>query len=361
VDNNTGNFGGHNNFDNYGNQGSNDFNRKHGFEAFKGGKSFNFSNYKGSLKFLAIIITAVVIISIVSNLFFFTVDEREQVVVKQFNEVVKIIVDGDIDEVKNAIASNPQLSGQLSNAKIDNRKGLHFKIPFLQNVEYFTSMLMTFDGSVREVITKDQKKLVLDNYAVWKIINPALFAMSVGNETEANKRLDDIIYSKINEEVGKVEAHVVISDKNYVANMLQAVVQDANEHIKKFGMEVVAVRIKRTDLPEENYNNIFNRMKTEREKAAKTYRSEGQEEAQKIRSEADREATIIEANAYKEAERIKGEGDAEAARIYAEAYNKDPEFYAFWRSLQAYKKTLKENATIVIDKDSEFVKFLYGE
>ncbi|HHV95745.1 MAG TPA: protease modulator HflC [Clostridiaceae bacterium] len=357
MDNNTGNFGGYNNNDNYGNQNNNIFNKKQGFRVFKGGNDFNFSNYKGSFKFVVIFVAVIIIITIVSNLFFFTVDEREQAVVKQFNEVVKIIADGDIEEIKNSIAHHPQLSG----VKIDNRKGLHFKIPFLQSVEYFTGMLMTFDGTVREVITKDQKKLVLDNYAVWKLSNPALFAMSVGNETEANKRLDDIIYSKINEEVGKVEAHVVISDKNYVANMLQAVVEDANEHIKNFGMEVVDVRIKRTDLPEENYNNIFNRMKTEREKAAKTYRSEGQEEAQKIRSEADREATIIEANAYKEAEKIKGEGDAEAARIYAEAYSKDPEFYAFWRSLQAYKKTLKENTTIIIDKESDFVKYLYGE
>ena len=141
--------------------------------------------------------------------------------------------------------------------------------------------------------------------------------------------------------------------------MLQMAVENANS-ILKFRHGNNRCRVKERPA-RKNYNNIFNRMKTEREKAAKTYRSEGQEEAQKIRSEADKEATIIEANAYKEAEKIKGEGDAEAARIYAEAYNRDPEFYAFWRSLQAYKETLKENTTIVIDKDSEFAKYLYGE
>jgi membrane protease subunit HflC len=240
MDNNTGNFG---------NQGNNGFNRNNGFGVFKGGNSFKFSEYKGFLKFIIIFVVAIILITIVSNMFFFTVDEREQVVVKQFNEVVKIVVDGNIEEVRSTMDYNPQ----LSNVKIDNRKGLHFKIPFLQSVEYYTSMMMTFDGTVREVITKDQKKLVLDNYAVWKITNPALFAMSVGNEREANKRLDDIIYSKINEEVGKVEAHVVISDKNYVADMLQMVVENANEHIKNFGMEITDVRVKRTDSKRSNH------------------------------------------------------------------------------------------------------------
>lgn len=343
MNNNTGNFDNFKNFGEFGN--------------FKGNNNFNFSNYKGIFKFAIIIVIAIILLTIISNMFFFTVEEREHAIVKQFGEVVKMVVSGDIDEIESSIKNNPQ----LSNVKIINRKGLHFKIPFLQEVEYFTNMLLTYDTNIREVITKDQKKLVLDNYAVWRITNPALFAMSLRNEREANKRLDDIIYSKINEEVGKVEAHIVISDKDYITDMMQKVVHTTNEQTNNFGMQVIDVRIKRTDLPEENYNNIFNRMKTEREKAAKTYRSEGQEEAQKIRSEADKEATVIEANAYKEAEKIKGEGDAEAARIYAEAYNKDPEFYAFWRSLQAYKKSLKDNTTIIIDKDSEFAKYLYGD
>ncbi|HOJ09901.1 MAG TPA: protease modulator HflC [Clostridiales bacterium] len=318
--------------------------------------NFNLSNFKGFYKIAGITIIAVILLTVISNMFFFSVDEREQVVIKQFNEVVKIVVDENVDKIREIASENPQ----LRDIKIDNRKGLHFKVPFLQTVESFTSMLLTYDTEVREVITKDKKKLVLDNFAVWKITNPALFSISLRNERAAHTRLDDIIYSKLNEEIGKVEAHVVISDKNFVEEMLDRVIQSTNKQVESYGMEVVDVKIKKTDLPVANYSNIFNRMKTERERSAKTYRSEGQEEAQKIRSEADKEATIIEAKAYEEAEKTKGEGDAEALRIYAEAYNKDPEFYAFWRSLQAYKKTLKDNTKIIIDSNSEFAKYLYN-
>lgn len=318
-------------------------------------KKFNFSDYKRFFKLVGIIALAVILLSIIFNMFFFQVDEREQAVVKQFNEVVKIVVNEKTENLLKAIEENPQ----FRKIKISDRKGLHVKVPFIQTVEKFTSMLLTYDTDSREVVTRDKKKLVLDNYAVWRINNPALFYSSLGNERAAHTRLDDIIYSKLNEEIGKVESHVVISDKNFVADMLQRIKESTNEQVTSYGMEVVDVRIKRTDFPEENYNNIFNRMNTERQRAAKSYRSEGQEEAQKIRSEADKEATIIEAQAYEEAERIKGEGDAEALRIYAEAYNRDPEFYAFWRTLQAYKKTLKENTKIIIDSDSEFAKYLF--
>lgn len=294
---------------------------------------------------------------IAMNSLLFSVDEREQVVVKQFNEVVKVVVDQASDDVRSGISQNPQ----LKNVKVVEGKGLFFKVPFVQTTESFTNMLLTYDTNSREVITKDKKKLVLDNYAQWRISNPALFVISLKNERAAHTRLDDIIYSKLNEEIGKVDANIVISDKNYASGMLARVTESANNQLKEFGMEVVDIRVKRTDLPEANYNNIYNRMKTERERAAKTYRSEGKEEAQKIRSEADKQATIIEAKAYEEAEKVKGEGDAEALRIYAEAYNKDPEFYAFWRTLQAYKNTLGDKTKIVIDENSEFAKYLFGK
>lgn len=326
-----------------------------GNDGQKSNNNNRFAYKSGLVKVGTVIILAVILISLVTNLFFYQVDEREQAVVKQFNRVVKIVVDEKTDEIVNAIESNPQFAG----IEITDRKGLHFKIPFITSVEKFTSMLLIYDTNAREVVTKDKKKLMLDNYAVWKISNPALFYSSVGNESSANTRLDDFIYSKLNEEIGKVEAHVVISDKNFVTDMLKRVKEVTNEYVTNYGMEVIDVRIKRTDYPEDNYNNIFNRMKTERERVAKQYRSEGQEEAQKIRSEADREATIIEAQAYEEAEKIKGEGDAEALRIYAEAYNKDPEFYAFWRTLQAYKNALKDKTKIIIDPDSEFAKYLF--
>jgi len=319
------------------------------------GQKPDMSKYKGFIKFIGIFIVAVIVLAVLLNSVFFTVDEREQVVVKQFNEVVKVVVDEDTGEIRQAIAENKQ----LKDVDVVVGKGLFLKIPFVQSTESFTNMLLTYDTNSREVITNDKKKLVLNNFAQWRIVNPALFVISLKNERAAHTRLDDIIYSKLNEEIGKVDAHVVISDKNYVMDMLKRVTQSTNEQMENYGVEVVDIRIKRTDLPEANYNNIFNRMKTERERAAKAYRSQGKEEAQKIRSEADKEATIIEAKAYEEAEKIIGEGDAEALRIYAEAYNKDPEFYEFWRTLQAYKNTLNGKTKIVIEPDSEFAKYLF--
>ncbi len=295
------------------------------------------------------------VVGIILKSFFFIVDEREQVVVRKFSEVVKIIVDQDTDELREAIT----LNNQLKNVKIIEGKGLFFKIPFIQTTESFKDLLLTYDSNSREVITKDKKKLILDNYAQWKITNPALFAISLVNERAAHSRLDDLIYSKLNEEIGKVDAEIIISNKEYVYSMLNEIANDVSVALKSNGVEVVDIRIKKTDLPTENYENIFNRMITERERAARTYRSEGNEEAQKIRSLAERESTIIEATAYEEAEKIKGEGDAEALRIYAQAYNQDPEFYAFWRTLQAYKKTLSSKTKIVIDPNSTFAKYLF--
>jgi membrane protease subunit HflC len=306
----------------------------------------------------SILIAAACIIGLVIlfNLFTFRVDEREQAVVKQFNEVVRVVIDEETEAMKQARIDNPNLNRVKV---IEGKKGLFFKIPFIQTTEKYTNQLLTYDTVTREVITFDKKKLVLDNYAQWKIANAALFVSTINNTSKAHQRLDEIVYSKLNEEIGKVDAHVVISDKQYMEDMLRETLKTTNERLVGYGIEVVDIRIKRTDLPVENYENVFNRMRTERERAAKTYRSEGLEEAQKIRSEAEKEATIIEAEAYEKAEKVKGEGDAEALRIYADAYNRDPEFYAFYRSMQAYRNTLGEGTTIVLDPDVDFLKYLF--
>ncbi len=313
-------------------------------------------NYKKSFKTVAIILGGLIALYIIFNAFTFTVDERYQVVVKQFDNVIKVIVDkGMTEELQNEFDSN----SKLRNVKIVEGKGLMLKIPFIQTIEYYTNMLLTYDTDSREVTTRDKKKLILDNFAQWTIHNPALFSMSFGSIRNANTRIDDIIYSKLNEEIGKVNADVVISDKSNSIVMLSKITDDSNTELSEYGIRIVDIRIKRTDLPEENFNFIFNRMRTERQREASRYRSEGLEQAQKNRSEADKIATIIEAEAYEKAEEIKGEGDAEAVKIYAEAFNKDPEFYQFYRTLLAYRATLKENTTIVIDPDSVFAKYLF--
>jgi membrane protease subunit HflC len=318
-----------------------------------------FKKVKGNKTIKSIVIVIVIVIAalILFNLCTFRVDEREQVVVKQFNEVVRAIIDEETPEMKEARLVNQNVKDVRV---VEGRKGLFLKIPFIQSVEAYTNQLLTYDTVPREVVTQDKKKMVLDNFAQWKIENAALFVSTINNERKAHQRLDEIVYSKLNEEIGKITAHVLIADKEYVNDMLDRIIISTNEQLVNYGMEVVDIRIKRTDLPAENYENVFNRMRTDRQRAAKTYRSEGQEQAQIIRSSADKQATIIEAQAYEQAETIRGAGDAEALQIYADAYNKDPEFYAFYRSLQAYKVTLGEGTTIVLDPEAEFLQYLFS-
>ncbi len=313
----------------------------------------NLNKYKSVFRVLGGLFIALILVIVFFNAFTFTVDEREQVIVKQFDKVVKVIVDEKTDEIVEDIQN------QFEGAKVLDGKGLFFKIPFIQQTKAYTNKLLTYDTQAGEVTTKDKKKIVLDNFAQWKIYNPALFIATLGDVRSAHARIDDIIYSKINEEIGRVDAHELISNKDYVFEMLDRVKKDANDKLNIYGVSIIDIRIKKTDLPEENHENVFNRMRTERVKDANKYRSEGKEQAQIIRSDADRQATIIEAEAYEKAEKIKGEGDAEALKIYADAYNQDAEFYTFWRTLQAYKKTLGDKTKIVIDPDSDFAKYLF--
>lgn len=288
------------------------------------------------------------------GLFTFTVSMTEHAIVTRFGEIHKIIVNDA------SALTDTAKDSRFKNLKVVEGNGLFFRVPFLDKIDYYNSRLITYDVEAREVTTKDKKQVILDNYAQWKIINPALFRVTMRTEASAYVRLEDIIYSHLNQQIGKINAEVLIADKDFVKSMLAVIVKQSNEDMKDYGIEIIDVRIKRTDLPWENNANIFNRMRTERERMAMQYRSEGQEEAQKIRSGADREATIIEARAYAEAERIRGEGEAEALKIYAQAYGQDPEFYEFFRSLQTYRATLKDNTTLVIDANSEFAKYLFG-
>ncbi len=301
-------------------------------------------------------IIGLLILAITFSSFSFTVEEVNQAIVTRFGEVTKIIVDEKTPQLEEELAQN----SKFKKVKIVEGKGLFFKMPFVDTVIKYNNRLLTYDTDPREVTSKDKKKLILDNNAQWKIVNPLLFKITMGNETNAHTRLDDILFSKLNEKIGQTEAHVLIADKDYTNKMLEQTVIDVNEALIGFGMSVIDVKIKRTDLPVENNLNIFNRMKTEREQKAKQYRSEGKEEAQKIKSDADKQAKIIEAKAYSTAETIRGEGDASATNIYNQAYNQDPEFYEFYKTLQAYKITLKDKTKIIINSDSPFAKHLFG-
>ncbi len=233
--------------------------------------------------------------------------------------------------------------------------GLYFKLPFIQNVKYFDNRLLEYDSAPAEIITGDKKNLVVDNYARWKIVNPLLFYQTVRDYLGAQSRLDDIIYSELRVVLGKHKLIEIVSQKR--SAIMSEITKDCNKIAKKYGIEVVDVRIKRADLPPENERYVFNRMRAERQRQAKKYRSEGMEQALKIKSETDKEKAIILSEARKEAEIIKGEGDAKAIEIYNKAYSKDKEFFEFFRTLEAYRRSLRKNSEFVLTPDNKFLEF----
>ena len=246
---------------------------------------------------------------------------------------------------------------ELSKPKeIITEPGLYFKIPFIQKVRYFSKQLLDNDSNPTEVITKDKKNLLVDNFTMFKIVDPLKFLETVRGERSARARLDDIIYSELRVEIGTHDLHDVVTETR--DSIMAKVTKEANVKAAEYGIEVVEVRIKRTDLPPEVANSIFNRMRTERERIAMEYRSEGKEEATKIRAETDKEKTILVAQAYKQEQIVRGEGDAQATKIYADAYSKDQKFYTFMRSMEAYKKSLKTDTTLLMSEDSDFLGFL---
>ena len=246
---------------------------------------------------------------------------------------------------------------ELSKPKeIITEPGLYFKIPFLQKVRYFSKQLLDNDSNPTEVITKDKKNLLVDNFTMFKIVDPLKFLETVRGERGARARLDDIIYSELRVEIGTHDLHDVVTETR--DSIMAKVTNEANAKAAEYGIEVVEVRIKRTDLPPEVANSIFNRMRTERERIAMEYRSEGKEEATKIRAETDKEKTILVAEAYKQEQIVRGEGDAMATKIYADAFNKDQTFFTFMRSMEAYKKSLKTDTTLLMSEDSDFLGFL---
>ena len=223
--------------------------------------------------------------------------------------------------------------------------GLHFKIPLIQTVVRFDARVLDYEARAAEALTSDKKAIVLDNYARWRIIDPLQFYRSVRTIPGAQARLDDVVYSQL-------RAQVVSSKRS---GIMADVTRRASDIMKEYGIEVVDVRIKRTDLPAENQRAIFGRMRAERERQAKQYRSEGVEEATKLRSEADRERAVILAEANRRSSVIRGEGDATAARVFAEAFSRAPDFYKFQRGLEALKKGFEQNSRIVITNDDPFL------
>ena len=240
--------------------------------------------------------------------------------------------------------------------KIITKAGLNFKIPFIQNVVFLDKRVLNLDNPPEEVIAADQKRLIVDAIARFKIVDPLKFYISVGNERVARSRLSTIINSRIRGVLGTQELATLLSTDR--AKQMAIIQNDVNEEAKNFGIAIVDVRIKRADLPPANSDAIYKRMQTERQREAKEFRAQGAEIAAKITSTADKDVTVLLANAKKQSEIMKGEGDGQRNKIFASAFGQDPQFFAFYRAMQAYETALIGGETsLVLSPDSEFFKF----
>ena len=259
----------------------------------------------------------------------FIVDETQQVVILQLGKPVRTITE----------------------------PGFNVKLPFpFQERIVFDDRLLEYDSPPEEILSKDKKSLIVDNYVRWKIVDPLQFLKTVQAIPTAKSRMDDIVYSELRRELGTHDMVEIITQNR--EEIMDVVTKASNEATLSYGISVIDVRIRRVDLPSENEESIYARMEAERKRQANKFRSEGSEEAQKIRAATDRDKTIILADAYKKAEKIRGEGDAKAVQVYARSYSSDPKFYEFVRTLDAYKKVVDDKTTLVLPSDSKLFKLL---
>ena len=281
-----------------------------------------------STRLLAALAAVAVVVLLVVFSMFFTVDQTEQALVLQFGRPIRVI-------------STP---------------GLQVKLPY-QDVVKYDRRILDFDPPAEEVIASDQKRLVVDTYARFSISNPLQFYQSVGTEAVARARLASIITGALRRVIGNVELQAVVAAKR--AEIMLQIRDEVNRQARGLGLDVVDVRLRRADLPEENSQAIFDRMKSERQREAAGLRAEGAQRAQEIRADADKQRIEILADAQKQAQILRGEGDADSIHIYADAYNKDKAFFAFYRSLEAYRKGLSgSGTTLVLTPDNQFFNVL---
>lgn len=280
---------------------------------------------------LNITAAAIALVMVVLGASIFTVDQRQHAIIFQLGEVRDVIAE----------------------------PGLYFKWPMIQNVRYFDKRILTLDTSEPErFITSEKKNVLVDSFVKWKIIDPKLYYMSVaGDETRAKTRLSQTVNAGLREEFGKRTVHDVVSGER--DKIMEQMREKADLDARKIGVQIVDVRVKRVDLPTEVSESVYRRMEAERKRVANELRSEGSAEAEKIRADADKQREVIVAEAYREAQKMKGEGDAKAAATYAQAFNQNPEFYAFYRSLEAYRNSFKSKSDIiVVEPNSDFFKYM---
>ncbi len=295
------------------------------------GGNFEWRKYTRIGIFLVILLALLILIF--ANLFI--VREGEYKVVRQFGEVVRII----------------------------DKPGLSYKVPFIQSVTSLPKYQMTYDVKEAEINTKDKKRIIIDNYAVWKIVDPKLMISNARTTTNAESRMEEFIYSTVRSELGQLNYDEIINDENSSRGSLNdRITERVNELLvnDKYGITVIDVRMKRTDLPEENEQSVYTRMISERESKAQEYLSMGDAEKNKITAETDKTVQEMLAKAKADAETIRGEGESEAAQIYNQSYAKSGEFYSLFRTLESYKKTINGETVLVLPSDSPYIRYLTG-
>jgi modulator of FtsH protease HflC len=282
---------------------------------------------------LNLLLIATVLIVILARMSVFTVDQRDYAVKFQFREIVQS----------------------------DLKPGLHFKMPFVQNVEWYPKRIINLEPQAEKFLTGEKKNLIVDYFVMWRIIDPAQYYRAVrGDETLAVERLSAIIKEGIKAAISQRTVQQVVSAER--SELMEEMLKTARERTPEIGVQVVDVRVKRIELAEEVSESVYNRMRQERQRVASQLRAEGDEEFERIRADADRQRTVILSEAYRDAEKIRGAGDARASEIYAEAYSKDRDFYAFYRSMQAYRESIgRGQDVLVLQPDSEFFKFLQNQ
>lgn len=277
------------------------------------------------------ILVGLALVLVVLSASMFTVDQRQNALVFQLGEVVSV----------------------------KTEPGLYFKLPLIQNVRFFDTRILTLDSADPErFITSEKKNVLVDSFIKWRVIDAKQFYVSVGgDETRAQIRLNQTVNDGLRAEFGKRTINDVVSgSRDEIMNIIR---EKADQDARKIGVQVVDVRIKRVDLPESVSENVYRRMEAERKQVANELRSTGAAEAEKIKADADKQKEVIVAEAYRDAQRVKGEGDAKAANVYAAAYGKNPEFYAFYRSMQAYRESFKSKSDVmVLDPSADFFKYM---
>ena len=280
-------------------------------------------------KLLALVVVVLLVVATLASMVY-SVDEREKVIVVRFGQILRH----------------------------DDKPGLHVKTPFVDEARYFDSRIQTIDADPQPFLTREKKYVVVDSFVKWRILDARQYYLTVGGyETEARRRLEQVINSGLRDEFGKRTVQSVVSTER--AEIMEILTEYADREAGRFGIQVVDVRLQRVDLPDEVSQSVYQRMKAERSRIANELRAQGEEAAEKIRADAERQREILLANAYRDAQRIRGEGDAKATVIYAAAYGQSPEFYGLYRSLNAYKDTFnKKDDILIVDPSSDFFKYM---